>query len=175
MACHVTKLNNINKLPTIQKLIILVNSNLKVFQTVYCTCTILSISDKSRFTSTHIWSTCIITRSLLVASARACAAFINIYRKIRKKEIKNMNKISAKDISILVSIKEPWDPGSTQKPQFLWSCLLQVLLWWNLSIKVLFLNSPCSYSVKHTTYELLLYALNLPVQFCPFPVYPGWQ
>ena len=122
MACHVTKLNNINKLPTIQKLIILVNSNLKAFQTVDCTCTILSISDKSRFTSTHIWSTCIITRGLLVASARACAAFINIYRKIRKKEIKKMNQISAKDISILVSIKEPWDPGSPQKPQFLRNC-----------------------------------------------------
>ena len=26
-----------------------------------------------------------------------------------------MNKISAKDISILISIKEPWDPGSSQK------------------------------------------------------------
>ena len=158
MACHVTKLYNINKLQTIQKLIILVNSNLKAFQTVDCTCTILSISDKSRFTSTHIWSTCIITRSLLVASARACAAFINIYRKIRKKEIKKMNKISAKEkkISILVSIKEPWDPGSSQKPEFLRSCLLKVLLWWNLAIKVLFLNSPCSYSIRHITYELLL-------------------
>ena len=51
-----------------------------------------------------------------MAFARAYAAFINIYRKIRKKEIKKMNKISAKDISILVSIKEPWDPGSSQKP-----------------------------------------------------------
>ena len=29
-----------------------------------------------------------------------------------------MSKISAKDISILISIKEPWDPGSSQKPQF---------------------------------------------------------
>ena len=35
-----------------------------------------------------------------------------------------MNKISAKDISILVSIKEPWDPGSSQKPQFIRSDLL---------------------------------------------------
>ena len=104
MACHVTKINNINKLQTIQKLIILVNSNLKALRIVHCTCTILSISDKSRFTSTHIWSVCIITRSLLVAFARAYAAFINIYRKIRKKEIKKMNKISAKDI--LVSIKD---------------------------------------------------------------------
>ena len=84
-----------------------------------------------------------------------------------------MNKISAKDISILISIKEPWDPGSSQKPRFLRSCLLWALLWWNLSIKVLFLNSPCSYSIKQTTYELLLYALNLPVQVFPLPVYPG--
>ena len=108
--------NNGTKIMQKKKLIILVNSNLKAFQTVDCTCTILSISDKSRFTSAHIWSTCIIIRSLLVASARACAALINIYHKIRKKEIKKkMNKISAKDISILISIKEPWDPGSSQK------------------------------------------------------------
>ena len=39
-----------------------------------------------------------------------------------------MNKISAKDISILISIKEPWDPGSPQKPQFLRSCLLYFTL-----------------------------------------------
>ena len=29
-------------------------------------------------------------------------------------------------------------------------------------------------SIQHT-YELLLYALNSPVQFCPSPVYPAWQ
>ena len=73
----------------------LVNMNLKAFETVNCTCTILSISNKSRFTWAEIWSVCVITRSPLVAFVRVCFAFINICRKIRNK--KKMNKISARE------------------------------------------------------------------------------
>ena len=104
MACHVTKINNNDKQSSKQKLIILVNMNLKAFQTVDCTCTIMSISDKSRLTWAGIWSVCVITRSLFVAFVRVCFAFINICRKIRNK--KKMNKISAKDITVSVSNRE---------------------------------------------------------------------
>ena len=57
------------------------------------TCTIMPISDKSRFAYAHVWSVCVITRSLLVTFANECLTFI--CRKIRKKEgpqQKNMNK-----------------------------------------------------------------------------------
>ena len=57
------------------------------------TWTIMPISDKSRFAYAHVWSVCVITRSLLVTFANECLTFI--CRKIRKKEgpqKKYMNK-----------------------------------------------------------------------------------
>ena len=63
--CHLTQIN-INKQPT------------KV------TCTTMPISDKSGFAYAHVWSVCVITRSLLVTFANECLTFI--CRKIRKKE-----------------------------------------------------------------------------------------
>ena len=48
------------------------------------TCTIMPISDKSRFAYAHVWSVCVITRSLLVTFANECLTLI--CRKIRKKE-----------------------------------------------------------------------------------------
>ena len=87
MACHVTKINNNDKQSSKQKLIMLVNMNLKAFETVNCTCTILSISNKSRFTWAEIWSVCVITRSPFVAFVRVCFAFINICRKFAKTSI----------------------------------------------------------------------------------------
>ena len=61
----------------------------------------MTISDKSRFAYTHVWSVCDITRSLLVAFANECFAFISICRKIRKKQGKKYtNKISTKEISV---------------------------------------------------------------------------
>ena len=69
-----------------------------------------------------------------------------------------MNKISAKDVSILVSIlKEPWDPRSSQKPQFLRSCYkcfsggtfqIRYYFWTLLAVTKL--------SIRHT-YKLLLF------------------
>ena len=59
MACHVTKINNNDKQPTKQEVIIPVNRNLKAFEAVDCTCTVLPISDKSRFTCAHVWSVCV--------------------------------------------------------------------------------------------------------------------
>ena len=63
---------------------ILVKNNLKTFETIDGTYTIPPISDISRFARAHVWSVCVITRSLIVAFARSCYAFINICRKITK-------------------------------------------------------------------------------------------
>ena len=105
MACHVTKIN-INKQPNKQNLIALFNKNLKAFETIDGCLYDMPISDKPRFAYAHVWSVCIITRSLHVAFANEYFAFISICRKIRKKEGKK-NKTPTKNISILVSIKEP--------------------------------------------------------------------
>ena len=105
MACHVTKINNNDKQPTKQKVIILVIRNLKAFKTVDCTCTILSISDKSMFTFAHVWSVCVITCSLLLAFARDYFALISICRKIRKKYRKKWIKYQLKSRAVLFPSK----------------------------------------------------------------------
>ena len=133
MACHVTKIY-INKQPTKQKLNILVNKNLKALKTIDGTCTIPAISVKSRFAYAHVWSVCVITRSLLVAFARGCYAFINICCKIRKRHRKKINKIPAKVISISVSVKESYELSNSQKSKLIWSFLFWVVLCWDLSI-----------------------------------------
>ena len=43
--------------------------------------------------------------------------------------------------------------SNSQKPQFICSFLLLVVLWPYFSVKLLFLSSPCSYCIKHSTYE----------------------
>ena len=81
---------------------------MKASEIIDCICTIVSISNITRFAYANVWSVFVNTRSLLVAFAKECFAFISICRKIRKKQRKKyINKISNKDISILVSIKEP--------------------------------------------------------------------
>ena len=42
--------------------------------------------------------------------------------------------------------------SNSRKPQFICSFLLLVVLWPYFSIKLLFLSSPCSYYIKHSTY-----------------------
>ena len=113
------------------------------------TCTIPPISDKSRFACAHVWSVCVITRSLLVAFTRGCFAFISICREIRKKQKKKGTKYQLK--SFLVSIRESYELSNSQKPKFIWSFLFLVVLRWDLSIKVLLLSYPCCYYIKHTT------------------------
>ena len=52
----------------------------KVFNTINCTCTIPSISDISRLACAHVWSVCVITRSVNVAFLRSCFALVRICR-----------------------------------------------------------------------------------------------
>ena len=52
----------------------------KVFNTINCTCTIPSISDISGLACAHIWSVCVITRSVNVAFLRSCFALVRICR-----------------------------------------------------------------------------------------------
>ena len=92
--------------PAKQKHNILINNNLEAFKTIDGTCTIPPISDISKFACAHVWSACVITRSLIVTFAGGCLPFINICRKIKKKQRIKTNKISTKVISISVSFKE---------------------------------------------------------------------
>ena len=58
-----------------------------------------------------------------------------------------MTKISAKDISISVSNRV-----IGVRKNFNFIAALQVVLWWDISIMLLFLNSPCSYSIEQSIY-----------------------
>ena len=121
------------------------------------TCTIMPISDKSRFAYAHVWSVCVITRSLLVTFANECLTFI--CRKIRKKEgPKKKNtwiniNYRYKHFDFYQTAIGTQQLSNSQKPQFVCSFLLLVVLWPYFSIKLLFLSSPCSYCIKHSTYE----------------------
>ena len=42
--------------------------------------------------------------------------------------------------------------ANSQKPKYICSSLLCVVLSWCISIKLLFLSSPCSYYIMHSTY-----------------------
>ena len=82
--------------PAKQKNNILINNNLEAFRTIDGTCTIPLISDISKFACAHVWSACVITRSLIVTFAGGCLAFINICRKIKKKQRKKRIKYQLK-------------------------------------------------------------------------------
>ena len=55
---------------------------------IYCTCTMASISNISRFACANVWSACVVTSSIYVAFAWICFAFVNICQKRKKKEKK---------------------------------------------------------------------------------------
>ena len=143
MACHVTKINYNDKQSSKEKLIILANMNLKAFETVDCTCTILSISDESRFTCAQIWSVCFITSSLFVAFVRVCFAIINICRKIRNK--KKLIKYWLKTLAFRFLTESH---RSSQKPQF--------------HCSFLFLNGSL---VRHFNYAIIS-EFSLQLRYC---------
>ena len=82
--------------PAKQKHKILINNNLEAFKTIDGTCTIPPISDISKFACAHVWSACVITHSLIVTFAGGCLTFINICRKIKKKQRKKRIKYQLK-------------------------------------------------------------------------------
>ena len=128
------------------------------------TCAIMPISDKSRFAYAHVWSVCVITRSLLVTFANECLTVI--CRKIRKKEGPQKKKkwininYRYKNFDFYQTAIGTQQLSKSRKPHFICSFLLLLVLWPYFSIKLLFLSSPCSYYIKHSTYEWT--ALILP-------------
>ena len=127
------------------------------------TCTIMPISDKSRFAYAHVWSVCVITRSLLVTFANECLTFI--CRKIRKKEGPKKNtwiniNYRYKHFDFYQTAIGTQQLSNSRKPQFICSFLLLVVLWPYFSIKLLFLSSPCSYYIKHSTYVWIALILH---------------
>ena len=84
-------------------------------KTVDCTCTIMSISDISRFACTDVWSVCVITRSVYVTFVRSCFAFISICHTITKERREKVKNISAKHIIILASITAQYELWNLQK------------------------------------------------------------
>ena len=88
MACHVTKIN-INKQPNKQNLIALFNKNLKAFETIDGCLYNMPISDKPRFAYAHVWSVCVITRSLHVAFANEYLHLSVSLVKLERKKEKN--------------------------------------------------------------------------------------
>ena len=128
-------------------------------QLLTVTCTIMPISDKSRFACAHVWPVCVITSSLLVAFANECFAFISICCKVRKKQGKKYtNKISTKDISVCFLSKSHRNSAIHKSLNlFVISCFkwfsggnfqLSYYFWALLAVTVL--------SIRHT-YELLLF------------------
>ena len=59
---------------------------------IYCTCTMASISNISRFACANVWSACVFTSSIYVAFAWICFAFVNICQKRKKNKKREKNE-----------------------------------------------------------------------------------
>ena len=67
--------NNDNK----QKFIVMVKTNMKAFEIINFTCTVVSISSISRFACANVWSVRVLIKSIYVSFVGVCFAFVNIF------------------------------------------------------------------------------------------------
>ena len=174
---------------------------MKTPEIIDCTCTVASISSISRFACANVWSVRVVTKSIYVAFVGICFAFVNICQK-KKKEKREKNEkrdlcfiqksymcMYVKTSGILVCnffvSCDSWVEPTIQTGIFQFFSLVRQRL-----SKAYAINCSCSatgaqnalYTQKKKERTIInhpwphFFAIpNLPVQFCPFPVYPGWQ
>ena len=58
-----------------------------------CTCTVASISSKSRFACANVWSVRVVTKSIYMTFVGICFAFVNICQKKKEKREKNEKRV----------------------------------------------------------------------------------
>ena len=165
------------------------------------TCTVASISSISRFARANVWSVRVVTKSIYVTFVGICFAFVNICQK-KKKEKREKNK--KRDLCFIqksymyMYVKK----SGILVCNFLFHAILGLdlqfkplffnffsLVRQRLS-KAYAINCSCFATGAQNTLYIqkkkertiinhpwphFLAIPNLPVQFCPFPVYPGWQ
>ena len=174
---------------------------MKAFEIIDCTCTVASISSISRFACANVWSVRVLTKSIYVTFVGVCEAFVNICQKktLRRKRKewkwdlvfiqKSYMYTYMKKVEYLFAIFgfmrfSGWTCKS--KPYF--SIFFFTLVQQRLS-KAYAINCSCfATGAQNTLYKQQkkertkinhlwphFLVINSPVQFCPFPVYPGWQ
>ena len=172
---------------------------MKASEIIDCTCTVASISSISRFACANVWSVRVATSGIYVTFVGVCFTFVNICQKKEKRE-KNENGIwfSFKSHTC-TCIWKKWNT----RLQFFgfmrfsgWTCESNrycsnffTLVQQRLS-KAYAINCSCFATRAQNTlhkqqkkerikvnhlWPHFLVIPNSPVQFCPFPVYPGWQ
>ena len=173
---------------------------MKASEIIDCTCTVASISSISRFACANVWSVLVVTKSIYVTFVGICFAFVNICQKKKEKREKNekwdlcfiqksymymyMKKSGTLVCNFFVSCDSRVGPTvQTAIFQFF------SLVWQRLS-KAYAINCSCFLTGAQNTLYMqkkkertkinhpwphFLAIPNSPVQFCPFPVYPGWQ
>ena len=175
---------------------------MKASENIDCTCTVASISSISRFACAKVWSVRVLTKSIYVTFVGVCVALVNICQKknIEKKEkIMKMRFVFYSKVihvhvyeksgilvcNVLVSCDFRVGPVSQSAIlQFFFTLVQQRLS------KAYAINCSCfATGAQNTLYKQqkkertkishlwphFLVILNSPVQFFPFPVYPGWQ
>ena len=169
---------------------------MKAFEIINFTCTVASISIISRFACANVWSVRVLTKSIYVTFVEVCFAFVNIFQKKEKKR-KELNFYS-KVIHVNVCEKK-WNTH-LQFFGFMrlsgWTCksnryfsnlftLVQQRISKAYAIncssfatgaqKTLYNKKKKERTKRNNPWPHFLVIPNSPVQFCPFPVYPGWQ
>ena len=175
---------------------------MKASEIIECTCTVASISSISRFACANVWSVRVVTKSIYVTFVGICFAFVNICQKKKKekkkeKRMKNGICVFSKVIHVHVYEKK-WNT------RLLFFCFMRFSGWtyssnryfsifslvWQRLSKAYAINCSCFPTGAQNTLYIqkkkertkinhpwphFLAIPNSPVQFCPFPVYPGWQ
>ena len=173
---------------------------MKAPEIIDCTCTVASISSISRFACANVWSVRVVTKSIYVTFVGICFAFVNICQKKKKKEKRIKNGICVLFKSHTCTCM--WKKVEYSFAIFLFHAILGLdlqfkplffnffsLVRQRLS-KAYAINCSCFATGAQNTLYIqkkkertiinhpwphFLAIPNLPVQFCPFPVYPGWQ
>ena len=174
---------------------------MKAPEIIDCTCTVASISSISRFACANVWSVRVVTKSIYVTFVGICFAFVNICQKKKKKKEKRIKN----GICVLFKSHTctcMWKKVEYSFAIFLFHAILGLdlqfkplffnffsLVRQRLS-KAYAINCSCFATGAQNTLYIqkkkertiinhpwphFLAIPNLPVQFCPFPVYPGWQ
>ena len=169
---------------------------MKAPEIIDCTCTVKTISSISRFACANVWSVRVLTKSIYMTFVGICFAFVNICQK--EKRMKNgicvlfkshtctcMWKKVKYSFAIFFVSCDSWVGPTIQTAIFHFFSLVRQRLSEAYAINcscfatgaqnTLYIQKKKERTKINHPWPHFLAIPNLPVQFCPFPVYPGWQ
>ena len=174
---------------------------MKAPEIIDCTCTVASISSISRFACANVWSVRVVTKSIYVKFVGICFAFVNICQKKNKEKREKNEKwdlcfiqksymyMYVKKSGILVCkffvSYDSWVGPTIQTAIFQCVSLVRQRLSQAYAINcscfttgaqnTLYIQKKKERTIINHPWPHFLAIPKLPVQFCPFPVYPVWQ